>query len=101
MSGNPTALSGGSSATPGRVPGRATGTSTTLHTVVQTRRRGGRRRRVVIITLSVLLAAVAATSLMAGQSFYPPDQVIGVILGHDVPGASFTVGRLRLPRTSL
>src|SRR5699024_7542398 len=24
--------------------------------------------------------------------------VLGVLLGHDVPGASFTVGRLRLPR---
>jgi len=27
--------------------------------------------------------------------------VLGVILGHDVQGANFTVGRLRLPRTSL
>ena len=38
---------------------------------------------------------------MVGQTFYPPNEVIGVILGQDVPGATFTVGRLRLPRAVL
>jgi len=38
---------------------------------------------------------------MVGQTFYPPADVIGVILGQDVAGATFTVGRLRLPRAVL
>ncbi len=29
---------------------------------------------------------------MAGQTFYPPRDVIRVVLGEQVPGASFTVG---------
>jgi iron complex transport system permease protein len=38
---------------------------------------------------------------MAGHTFYPPADVVRVILGEQVPGASFTVGRLRLPRAVL
>ena len=41
------------------------------------------------------------STLMVGQTFYPPGDVLRVILGEDVPGASFTVGRLRLPRAVL
>src|SRR5690606_744061 len=36
-----------------------------------------------------------------GQTFYPPGEVLRVVLGDEVPGASFTVGRLRLPRAVL
>jgi iron complex transport system permease protein len=36
-----------------------------------------------------------------GRTFHPPADVLAVILGQDVPGASFTVGRLRLPRAVL
>ena len=60
-----------------------------------------RRRRTVITVLLVAAAVVYAASLMVGHTFYSPDEVIGVILGQDVPGASFTVGTLRLPRASL
>jgi iron complex transport system permease protein len=65
----------------------------------RTRRR--RRRRLVIGVLSALIVAVFAITLMFGQTFYPPTDVVAVILGDDVSGASFTVGRLRLPRASL
>jgi iron complex transport system permease protein len=40
-------------------------------------------------------------SLVVGQTVYSPDEVMRVILGENVPGATFTVGRLRLPRASL
>lgn len=60
-----------------------------------------RRRRVVIGTLAALLLAAFAGTLMFGQTFYPPGQVVRVVLGEQVPGASFTVGRLRLPRAVL
>lgn len=52
-------------------------------------------------TLAALIVAVFLISLMVGNTFYPPSDVVRVVLGQDVPGASFTVGRLRLPRAVL
>ncbi|XVQ14220.1 iron chelate uptake ABC transporter family permease subunit [Spirillospora sp. CA-255316] len=49
----------------------------------------------------MLAVAAFAVTLMAGQTFYPPGDVVRVVLGEQVPGASFTVGRLRLPRAAL
>ncbi|MFI0423014.1 FecCD family ABC transporter permease [Spongiactinospora sp. 9N601] len=76
-------------------------TPTVLSSVVRGRRRRAAHRRLVIATLAVLVTAAFALTLMAGQTFYPPGDVIGVILGERVPGATFTVGRLRLPRAVL
>ncbi|MCW4385917.1 iron ABC transporter permease [Salinibacterium sp. SYSU T00001] len=59
------------------------------------------RRGVVISVLASAIAIVFAVSLMVGQTFYPPADVVRVILGDDVAGASFTVGWLRLPRAVL
>ncbi|MBY6538464.1 iron ABC transporter permease [Rhodococcus sp. BP-349] len=80
----------------------ATGSgSGTVTTVVQGRRRRAARRRTVVALLSIALVAVFALSLMAGRTFYPASDVLDVVLGQDVPGASYTVGRLRLPRAVL
>lgn len=65
------------------------------------RRRRSRRRRVVILLLLTLVVVGWAVSLMVGRTFYPPTDVIDVIRGLEVDGATFTVGRLRLPRASL
>ena len=69
-----------------------------LASVVGGRRR--RRRRWALVTgiLALLLMTAFALSLMLGQTFYSPAEVWGVITGHRVAGASFTVGELRLPR---
>ncbi|MFK5582966.1 FecCD family ABC transporter permease [Serinicoccus sp. LYQ131] len=64
------------------------------------RRRSAYRRRTALV-LGALVVAVYCASLMVGQTFYGPGEVLGVVLGQDVPGASFTVGELRLPRASL
>ncbi|TDD80743.1 iron ABC transporter permease [Actinomadura darangshiensis] len=69
--------------------------------VARGRRRRASRRRLVVLSLAVLVAAGFAVTLMAGQTFYPPGDVLRVVLGEQVPGASFTVGRLRLPRAVL
>ena len=71
----------------------------TLDAVTGGRIRRTTRRRTVLGVLGVLVAAASATSLMVGETFYPPADVLRVILGETVPGASFTVGELRLPRT--
>ena len=75
--------------------------SSTVQSVLRVRRASAVRYRAVVAVLSVLIVLVFALSLMAGRTFYPPADVLGVILGHDVPGASFAVGRLRLPRAAL
>jgi len=72
-----------------------------VEAVTRGRIRRTARRGFVIAVLAVLITAVFATSLMVGRTFYPPADVIGVILGEQVPGASFTVGTLRLPRAVL
>ncbi|WP_307868597.1 FecCD family ABC transporter permease [Umezawaea beigongshangensis] len=76
-------------------------TVTTSELVVRTRARRSRRRRTVIAVLTALILVAFAVSLMVGQRFYPPGDVLAVVLGEQVPGASFAVGRLRLPRAVL
>nr|WP_141940113.1 iron chelate uptake ABC transporter family permease subunit [Microbacterium sp. SLBN-154] len=65
------------------------------------RRRRARRRAVVVGALSIAIAGVFLASLMIGNTFYGPGEVIRVVLGEQVAGASFTVGELRLPRAVL
>lgn len=69
--------------------------------IARGRTRRGVRRRVVLAVLALALVGAYAVSLMVGQTFYGPGEVVDVILGETVPGASFTVGELRLPRASL
>jgi iron complex transport system permease protein len=69
--------------------------------IVAGRRARHRRHAAVTIALAALLAVVFAVALMIGNTFYPLDQVLRVVLGETVPGASFTVGELRLPRAVL
>ncbi|WP_217987109.1 FecCD family ABC transporter permease [Dietzia natronolimnaea] len=69
--------------------------------IARGRRTRRRRRLLVMASLALVAAALFTASLMVGRMFYPPADVLGVILGHDVAGASFTVGRLRLPRAVL
>ncbi|MGW5231659.1 FecCD family ABC transporter permease [Streptomyces nodosus] len=62
------------------------------------RRRRVRRRRTAVAGLAALLIALFLTDLCVGHTLYSPGDVLRVVLGERVPGASFTVGRLRLPR---
>ncbi|MEM9609504.1 MAG: iron chelate uptake ABC transporter family permease subunit [Actinomycetota bacterium] len=66
---------------------------------VTTGRRGRRRRlHLVCGALATINLALFLVMLMYGNTVYPLSDVIAVILGEDVQGASFTVGTLRLPR---
>ncbi|NNN35627.1 iron chelate uptake ABC transporter family permease subunit [Streptomyces sp. S3(2020)] len=62
------------------------------------RRRRIRRRRNAVAALAAVLTALFLTSLCVGHTVYSPYDALRVVLGDSVPGASFTVGRLRLPR---
>ena len=60
-----------------------------------------RRRLCLMALLVVVVGGLFVASLLFGQTYYSPAEVAGVIAGRDVPGASYTVGELRLPRAAL
>lgn len=65
--------------------------------------RAGRRCRqrywlTVLFFLCLLLIVAVGVTLTVGQSYTPPSVVMKILQGEYVPGASFTVGYLRLPR---
>lgn len=65
------------------------------------RRRRGRRHAAVVLALLLLVIAIFAFTLSVGQTVTPPGDALRVLMGENVPGASFTVGQLRLPRAVL
>lgn len=75
--------------------------STTAAAIAHGRRIRRRRWTLTTAILAVIVLAVLAISTMVGHTFYTPVEVIRVIFGETVPGASFTVGELRLPRALL
>lgn len=79
----------------------AAGHSTTLERVVAERRRRHRRALLNGAVLAGTILAVFCLTLVVGRTVYSPAEVLAVLAGQDVPGASFTVGRLRLPRAVL
>ncbi|MCT6923802.1 iron chelate uptake ABC transporter family permease subunit [Metasolibacillus sp.] len=59
------------------------------------------RKRRFVITTSVLIAIsllLCGAMLMLGNTIYPVRDVVRVLLGEDVQGASFAVSTIRLPR---
>ncbi|KQY42424.1 iron ABC transporter permease [Rhizobium sp. Root483D2] len=75
--------------------------SPTIDVLIANRRRRAGTHAVLLAVLFALVLAVFGITLSVGQSFTPPLDVIRVLLGEDVPGTSFTVGQLRLPRAIL
>ncbi|CAM5344017.1 putative siderophore transport system permease protein YfhA [Streptomyces afghaniensis 772] [Streptomyces afghaniensis] len=59
-----------------------------------------RRRRFIIVTclLVIIAFALCCMMLMLGNTIYPVGDVISVLLGEQVKGASFAVGTIRFPR---
>ena len=62
------------------------------------RRANAKHRVRILAVLSACLLGGVLLTLMLGQSFTPLSTVLRVLGGADVPGASFTVRELRLPR---
>ena len=71
------------------------------HAIAAGRRSRALRRGVAVSSLAAAVVVVFAVSLMIGNTFYGPVDVAQVLAGRTVPGASFTVGELRLPRATL
>lgn len=71
----------------------------TLALVARARRARARRRQTTIAVALCILAVVFGLTLMLGQSFTPPADVLRALMGEGP--AAFTVGALRLPRAML
>jgi iron complex transport system permease protein len=72
--------------------------SPTAQLVARGRAERAAHRRVVVALLVAIIVIGFAVTLCVGQTNYSPLDVLRVMSGDDVAGASFTVGRLRLPR---
>jgi len=70
----------------------------TLQAIIQSKSKRKRRYIATVVILIVIAFALCCAMLMLGNTIYPVKDVIAVLLGEDVKGASFTVGTLRLPR---
>lgn len=75
--------------------------SPTIDLIAENRRRRARRHVFVTAILLAVVVVLFAVTLSLGQSFTPPADVFRVLMGDDVAGAAFTVGKLRLPRSVL
>lgn len=69
--------------------------------LVAARRGRTRRYRVVVAVLAVHVVALVIAFAMVGDVVYPLGDVLAVLSGQDVPGASFNIGQLRLPAAAL
>ena len=70
--------------------------------IVRTARtRGSRRATGVVVALAVTVLVLFVVSLVVGDPVYSLGEVVRVLRGEVVPGASFIVGELRLPRAVL
>lgn len=71
-----------------------------MTTIKQAQRARARSYAWRLCALILLGVALWLANLMFGETFYGPGEVLRVIAGETVPGASFTVGDLRLPRAT-
>lgn len=70
----------------------------TVNSIMNLRLQRRRRFLTVTLILAVLALMLCGTMLMLGNTIYPVKDVISVLLGEQVKGASFAVETIRLPR---
>lgn len=69
-----------------------------LQSIIQFKAIHKRRYKITIVILINITFALCWAMLMLGNTIYPVKEVVSVLLGKEVNGASFAVGKLRLPR---
>ncbi|KAB7668893.1 FecCD family ABC transporter permease [Bacillus sp. B1-b2] len=69
-----------------------------LNLILVGRKKRHRRFILVTVLLAVIAFALCCTMLMLGNTIYPVSDVISVLLGEKVRGASFAISNIRLPR---
>ena len=70
----------------------------TINLIIKSRKKM-KRRFIWMTSLLILISlALMSTMLMLGNTIYPVKDVVSVMIGEEVKGASFAVGTIRLPR---
>lgn len=82
------------------VLGRATSPAT-LDVVRRARRRPARRHRMVVVVLVALLVAVVLVRVTLGDFVVTLPDAVRILLGEDLPGASYVLMESKLPRAVL
>jgi len=72
--------------------------NTSLEFIIAGRRQRHRRWISVTSSLAVLSLILCSMMLLMGNTFYPPKDVLRVLLGEQLQGASFAIQTIRLPR---
>lgn len=75
--------------------------SLTLARIISGRQLRMQRYKVMLVVLLAIIVALFVLTLSLGKSYTPLSDVVRVLLGETISGASFTVGQLRLPRALL
>ncbi|GAE26870.1 ABC-type Fe3+-siderophore transport system [Halalkalibacter wakoensis JCM 9140] len=70
----------------------------TVNLIIEGRTKRRRRYLFVTSSLAIIAFVLCCAMLMLGNTIYPAQDVIRVLLGEDVQGASFAVGTIRFPR---
>ncbi len=70
----------------------------TIEIIKQGRIRRRRRWIVVTLVLTILTIALCCAMLLLGNTIYPIRDVVAVLSGEQIKGASFAINTIRLPR---
>lgn len=70
----------------------------TIQFIMAGRKQRRLRHLIVTSSLAVLAIVLCLTMLLMGNTFYPLGEVLRVLSGEEVPGASFAISTIRLPR---
>lgn len=71
----------------------------TMNKIIKARKKRRNRYVGVTIILAIIAIGLCCTMMMLGNTIYPVADVIDVLLGETIPGASFAINEIRLPRT--
>src|SRR5699024_3953763 len=96
-----TGTSSGAAETPNVHANPGAKTAELARSLASGRKKRARQYWALVTLLAIAVITVWFASLMLGESFYSLRDVMAVVTGEPVPGASFTAGTLRLPRATV
>ncbi len=70
----------------------------TLQSIIHSRAKRKRRYFTTTVILVCMAFALCCSMLMLGNTIYPFKDVLAVLMGQEIKGASFAVGTIRFPR---
>lgn len=72
--------------------------TTIMNDIIKARNKRRRKFMMTTTILAVISIALCIAMMMLGNTIYPIQDIIAVLMGETVPGASFAVQEVRLPR---